>query len=116
MSYRITRIVGVRNDIEVVRLSCNKKTKLSLKEYNMKLLNFYDANGVKLDYIELESELILKGQKGGRRKIIPDKELTAFIEANPTMNKSAISRHFGVHKTTIGTNLKRIKDENKREF
>ena len=87
MNYRVTRIVGVKNDIEVVKLSCEKKIKITPKEYIRKLQDFYDSWGVKLDYVEIESSPVLNGQRGGRKPIVSDIVLLRYIEENPTFTQ-----------------------------
>ena len=115
MSYRITRIVGVKDDIEVVKLSCDRKIKDSPQFYNRKLLEFYDRNGVRLDYIDLEWEEVLKGQKGGRKPVVSTKTLLAFMEKNPKMNQIDIAKHFGVSKQAISYKLNKIKNESSEQ-
>lgn len=109
MNYRVTRIVGVKDDIEVVKLSCEKKIKVTPQEYNRKLLDFYDSWGVKLDYVEIESTPILKGQRGGRKPIVEDLVLMKFIEDNPTLNQRQVARKFGISHQAVSYKIQKLK-------
>jgi len=110
MNYRVTRIVGVKDDIEVVKLSCCKKIKVTPQEYNRQLKDFYDSWGVRLDFVEVEAAPILKGQRGGRKPVISTVELLRFMEANPEMNQTAVGRHFRISKQAVSYKLNKIKN------
>ena len=110
MNYRITRIVGVKDDIEVVKLSCYKKIKITPQEYNRKLRDFYDSWGVRLDYVEVDATPIVKGQRGGRKPIINSLELLKFKEANPQMSQNDIAKHFKISKQAVSYKLNKIKN------
>lgn len=109
MNYRVTRIVGVRDDIEVVKLSCNKKIEITPQEYQRKLYDFYDSWGVKLDYVEIEAVPIFMGQRGGRRPAVPDEVLLKFIKDNPTLTQKEIASNFGVSHQAISYNILKLK-------
>lgn len=109
MSYRVTRIVGVKDDVEVVKLSCEKKIKITPQEYNKQLKDFYDSWGVKLDYVEIESTPILKGQRGGRKPIVSDVVLLRYVEENPTLTQRQVARKFGISHQAVSYKIQKLK-------
>jgi len=110
MNYRVTRIVGVRDEVEIVKLSCEKKINITPQEYIRRLQDFYDSWGVKLDYVEIESTPILKGQRGGRKPIVSDVVLLRYVEENPKSTQREIARKFGISHQAVSYKLKKIKN------
>jgi len=110
MNYRVTRIVGVRDEVEIVKLSCEKKIKITPQEYIRRLQDFYDSWGVKLDYVEIESTPILKGQRGGRKPIVSDVVLLRYVEENPKSTQREIACKFGISHQAVSYKLKKIKN------
>lgn len=110
MSYRVTRIVGVRDDVEIVKLSCEKRIKITPREYTKVLLDFYESWGVKLDFVEVEAFPILIGQRGGRKQKITVSEVLRYREENPHLNQIQLASHFGVSKQLIHIKLKKARE------
>ena len=111
MNYKVTRIIGVKDDVEVVKLSCEKKIKITPKEYIKKLLNFYDSWGVKLDFVEIEASPILVGQSGGRKQKVDISEIINYKKANPHLNQRQLASYFGVSKQLIHIKLKKARED-----
>jgi len=111
MNYTVTRIIGVKDEVEVVKLSCYKVIKCTPQEYQRKLYDFYDSWGVRLDYVEIETSERHLGKRGGRKAVISTGDLIKFMEDNPTMNQNAIAKHFNVTRGAISHKLDKVRHE-----
>jgi len=116
MGYKVTRIVGVKDDIEVVKLSCNRRTSFTKEQYTKNLLEFYDRHGVRLDYIDLEGHSVTRGEGGGNKPVVSLEDLDIFIKANPYMNQKEIANHYGIKSSSISVKISKIRGEMRRKI
>lgn len=114
MKYIVERIVGVKDNAEVVKRNITKKIE-DVEKYKEELLNFYDSIGVKLDFIDIEYKEYKYKKRGGRKFKHPPQDVFRYYTSNPDKTLEEIGKEFGISKQLTSKYITRML-KNIKEF